>query len=134
VPERDLRITAVSPNGQTETEFRLSYSEVERIRRDGPAYKFNELLNLKETLQKPVAIFKGLQRQNFAASFCYVGKPKHSYSNDGEVRPWDQRFVFVVYVRDDLRIIDWEKLKSDRNNPDLPEDWNTRFDETLWKP
>lgn len=128
----DAEIEGIAPSGQESCQFRVARSLLDRIWRDGPEHKAYEVWNVKDTLQKPTAVFEGLNRDNFKASYCYVGNPEEGYSNDGERRPWDPRFVFLVYVRDDLRVLDWEKAKADEQNPKLPQDWKSRFERPKW--
>ena len=129
----DTHIEGVNPGGDDLCQFRLSKNLAEKVRKDGPGHKFFELQLVLETLQRPKVIFEGLERESFQASFCYVSKPDRRYSNDGECWPPVPGRVFLVYVRDDLRVLDWEWHPAAVHDPDIPDDTENRFGREKWR-
>jgi len=87
-------------------------------------------------LQEPTAVFEGLTREEDedhrgVGWRCYCGVPKQSFQADGTSgRPYPGQ-VYLVFVNADGVAYNWRWEKADRDNPTLPEGYETRFKRRL---
>lgn len=63
------------------------------------------------------------------AAVC--GKPNCRYNREGEAVAAEKDEVFMVFVNSDLIVYHWYWHKCDKENIDLPDDYENRFREKL---
>lgn len=91
---------------------------------------------LPQVLLKPTAVFRGLTQdadepRRGVGWLCYVGRPSQCFEDDGRpVRPPRDR-VFLVFVNDEWIAYNWHWCAADARDPELPEEYATRFHERL---
>jgi len=87
-------------------------------------------------LQKPVAIFEGLQEdededRRGVGWRCYCGLPLHSYRPDGTEAPPPRDRVYLVFVNQEGIAYNWRWEKHDCVNSKLPINYKIRFKKRL---
>jgi hypothetical protein len=122
----------MEPAGDGSRDFFVPIAKLEHLQRSGPKQHFYDALLLGEVLSRPKVVFCGLEREDFNAAYCYAKIPSKRYrSHDVELPPLPG-YTFLVFVRQDFVILDWEWRKADPSNPDYPENWETDFGEKVW--
>jgi hypothetical protein len=87
-------------------------------------------------LQAPVAVFEGLRRDEDEdrAGYgwrCYCRVPDRAYRSDGTQRPPYPGQVYLVFVNDEGVAYNWRWEKADPDDPNLPDDYSSRFQRRL---
>jgi hypothetical protein len=126
------------PDGNT-VEFFVNLDELNSIRDNGPEWKFDDARFLYEAVQKPDAIFLGLQRTNQADSLCYSVQLTHDPDDEGKSWaggiPPKVGFVFLAFVtlgQMGYLVFDWEWREEDPDEPGHPVGWLDDFKERIW--
>lgn len=119
--------------------FFISKREFERIRLDGPPWKYEDARFIPEAVGDPDAIFEGLRRPNQEESFCYSVRPTHDPDDEGGegVEPVPSRFghvllVFVTLGPVGCVVFDWEWREEDPDEPGLPLNHENDFARRAW--
>jgi len=76
---RSYPCAALDPSGQSgenTVEFQIEAAIIETLQRYGPAHKLWRMINAREVLQKPDAIFRGWNRHGQENALVYVGRPQ----------------------------------------------------------
>ena len=81
----------------------------------------------KEVLDDPQRIFEGVRGYE-EGGWCYTGRPSEIYVTEGVTAPFQERFVYAVYVSPSLEIYWWCPEKCDPQDPLCPLDWQNRYD------
>jgi hypothetical protein len=82
-------------------------------------------------LNKPRAIFKGLEREGHETSYCYVAQVARRFISDNHSIPVDNKWVFLVFVSSSLEVF-WWRFEKSVGNSGLPENYETRFTKQIW--
>ncbi|MFH0911121.1 MAG: hypothetical protein V1918_06430 [Planctomycetota bacterium] len=97
--------------------------------------------NLKialEVLQNPVSIWHGLREHETPQSgYCYAGKPENVFYRTernalGNQVPLRKKWLFCVFLNEDMKIFDWGLLPVSPEHELWPEGHRERFQERLW--
>lgn len=119
-----------TPDGQSRT-FRVPTDLLTHLQRHGPTPKFYDALLLSFALNDWSHVYRGLKREEYEEGYCFVAQPPKRYrSHDIELPP-PPGLVFLVFVRSDGIVMDWEWRKVDENDPTRPKDWHTAFGEEI---
>lgn len=94
--------------------------------------KLSRIQLAAEVAQDPVAVFQDWKRPEHEDGLCYVGRPSHDFRGVEIETPPPPNMVFLVYTKPSGKITDWRWEKADPNNPDFPEDYQTRFGRLVW--
>lgn len=115
--------------------FRQLYVRVRKIehtakRGMGPARELAD--TVKWAVLHPTAIFKGVREEGEKDWLCYASTPSHAYDyrTGDRVSGWKDE-VFLVFANADGIIYNWRWEKADVNNPKIPENSTSRFDEKV---
>jgi hypothetical protein len=136
VPRGYYSVKGLCPDGRGTCEFCVSINYVEHLQRIGPTWRFWNLHIIPEILGNPVAIFKGLQRDDFEDGFCYSGKPSKRMLDSRVEAPLKPDTVAVVFVHQESRgtiVLDWEWRVQDLDQPGWPDQWREDFQEVSWR-
>jgi len=124
-------VEGLGPTGENCT-FWVSISLLKHLQRYGPHQKFYDALLLPEALLKRLRIFQGLNRDGYDGGYGYVSLPSKRYrSHDVELPP-PPGLLFIVFVRQDFVVMDWEWRKIHEGNSTYPKDWENDFDKEIW--
>lgn len=128
-----LTINAIDPDKGKTYGALISYNRMQVIgkRSMGQAKECAELVPM--ILQRPVGIFEGLCEDKDEEGCrgygwrCYCGIPDYAYNRKGEkISPWPNE-VFLVFIDNNRVVYNWRWEKSAPQNPNLPENYETRF-------
>lgn len=83
-------------------------------------------------LQQPTAVFEGLREDDDedrrgVGWRCYCGVPDRAYHSDGTERSAYPGQVYLVFVNEERVAYNWRWEKADADNPQLPQNYQTRF-------
>ena len=83
-------------------------------------------------MQNPTAIFEGLREaededRRGVGWLCYCGVPSKAYHADGTPRAAYPLQVYLVFVNDERVAYNWRWEKADKDDPQLPRNYQTRF-------
>jgi len=111
-----------------------SIMALEKIRGDGPEWKYHDAGLLRAALQDPSVIFEGLKRAEFSEGYCYVSRPKRRWTKGGEFEPVPADRVFLVFVKKEwgLVVFDWE-WRQCVNGDVLPVGHKPDFERLIWR-
>ena len=125
-------IDAVNPHDGKRWQVFLRDSMMDRAIIRGPGVARELGYTVPESFLTPKAVFRGVRAEGEPNWLCYVARPSQAYDyRDGTCRKAWHGEVFLIYV-DDFRIIrDAFWVKADQNDPDLPENHDTRFNDRL---
>lgn len=84
----------------------------------------------RRVLEAPRAVFEGLRRDNDPTGRAYCGRPALMFDNAGDAHPAPKGMVYIVYMRNN-HVFDWDWVKADPHDSDLPIDWRVRFNRRL---
>jgi len=128
-----LSINSVDPDTGKYYEVMLSYERLHKVCSRSIGQTKEAKFLVPEILQKPKAKFEGLRKdedERYTKTEgwrCYCGVPSCAYTRNGnriETRPNE---VFLVFVNVEKIVYLWYWYSSDENDPELSEDWETRF-------
>jgi hypothetical protein len=87
---------------------------------------------VREALLAPTAVFRGVREEGERDWLCYVSRPgrAYDYRTGEEVDGWEGQ-VFLIYVTDDRILYLWVWAQADGDNPNLPVNYASRFEERL---
>lgn len=125
----------MAPDTREPCLFIIAQEKVDNLQRYGPSSKFFDLELLPQTLGKPDAIFKGLNREGLTDPYCYSKSPSQRRKSSQIMLPPPPGLVFVVSINRDHRgyvILDWEMRKIDPGQGGHPLNWQTDFGGRLW--
>jgi hypothetical protein len=94
-------------------------------------HKFHELKLVKEILELPTVVFKGL-REEQEAGLCYAGVPSGSYTNQGRKKPPLPGKTFLVFLDEEGKVFQWRWEEADPEREGYPENWRDRFGSQKW--
>jgi hypothetical protein len=122
------------PDGTDGQEFRLPTRNVLHLRTKGHERKLLEVFSIEPVLKNPLAIFAGLEREEFEDGFCYCGIPAEKYVTENTTVPPPPGMVFLIFVNKEFAIFEfrWEKMYAD--NFGNPKNYKTRFKQKTWSP
>jgi hypothetical protein len=88
-------------------------------------------------LQHPSTVFQGLRRDvdedpGGTGWRCYCGKPTKKFQKDGSEANPDPNQVFLVFVNDESVAYNWRWEAVDIDNPGLPKDHKSRFQNMVY--
>jgi hypothetical protein len=129
-----IHFTGKKPDGGDGQEFRLPSRHVLHWRTKGHERKLFEVFSIEPVLQSPLAIFEGLEREEFEDGFCYCGIPDKKQVTENSTVPPPPGMVFLIFVNKEFAIFEfrWEKMcAEDFGNP---ENYKTRFKQKTWSP
>ncbi|NLF07989.1 MAG: hypothetical protein GX594_08420 [Pirellulaceae bacterium] len=81
------KIPAVDPMDGKLTEVYISHGRMDFVAARGMGAAKDLAWSVPEVLLAPTAIFQGVREEGEKDWLCYVGKPRHSYSRDGQTCP-----------------------------------------------
>lgn len=118
----------------SECEFFVPIDLLRHLERFGPLVQFYDAFLLPRVAKEPIRIFRGLKREEHEQSLCYVAKPSKRYRGDRIWIPAPKQRVFLMFVRADKTVLDWEwRAEVEYNGRDgFPENWTADFDEEIW--
>jgi hypothetical protein len=132
-PPRDcVGLLAIDPNTGKTWQLLLRHALMDWTakRGTGPALELG--YTVPWALLHPTAIFRGLREEGEQEWLCYASLPTEAYHyRTGQQRPAWPGQVFLVFVDDDHIIYTWRWEPADPNDPRLPENYTTRFDERV---
>jgi hypothetical protein len=116
--------------------IQLDFDKLKHLPRKGAGKVKEAGFVVREVLEKPIAVFRGLKRDTDeprlgAGWLCYVGRPGCCFEDDGRSVPPPQNRVFLVFVTDQWIAYNWYWHSADIHEPDLPEGYGDRFQEKL---
>jgi hypothetical protein len=114
----------------TDCHFYFSQSALDKIKRDGPRWKYRKYALVPEAIGNPLVIFEDLRREEYTDGFCYVAKPV-----DGDsASPASKGYLFLVFVKKEFGLVvfewDWRR-ESGRSG--FPENWRNDFGRVAWQ-
>jgi len=111
----------------------LSLEKVQRFLKYGPAHKFYEAQwCVRSTLCDPHAILR--YNEDEWRGYCYARSEEMRYTNSGSRVPVEPGFVFLVFVTEEMRVIEWGFEYAKRDDRDLPmNDRGGSMREVLWR-
>jgi hypothetical protein len=126
------------PDGGT-APFFIDRGELEIVRLDGPAWKFQDARFIPESVADPDVIFEGLRRPNQSESLCYSVRPTQDPDEEqdeiaAETIP-RYGYVFLAFVYLGMMgyvVFDWEWREEDPDQPGHPVNWATDFARRAW--
>jgi hypothetical protein len=122
------------PETGEKCEYRIAIKRVERLHKFGPEDVYYNLRNIPYALSKPCAIFKGLDRGGCEHCYCIAAKVQRRFISDDISKPVDEKFLFLVFVDEDLEIFSWTFEPRDAKNPNYPINHEKRFGSLIvWK-
>ena len=126
-----LKAKNADPTGD-ELDFWIKNELIEAARKHEIRY-FNALL-IPETLKNPIAIFKGLERDNHEDGWCYCGKPskRRQHWDETTTVPFPDGKIFLVFADKNRFVFNWRMEKENHYYSGLPKNFETRFGQTLW--
>lgn len=115
-------------------QFYVSLPRLEKLRDQGPRWKFHDARLIQETLTNPIVVFEGLRRKRYREGLCYVGNPTIWFDNDGISENRDPRYVFLVFVTFyyGMLVFDWEWRRASATEPGHPNRWKRHFTRRVW--
>ena len=125
------------PDGTT-APFFVDRRELERVREDGPTWKYEDARFIPQAVSEPDAIFRGLRRPNQVDSLCYsvflTHDPDDEASEFGSAAAPVFGYVFLAFAYlapMGYLVFDWE-WRPTADEPGHPENWPTDFAERVW--
>ncbi len=109
------------------TEYYISDEKIRNIALRGMGHAKDLAFCVREVLADPTAIFRGVREEGECKWLCYAGKPRHSYTKEGNTCPPRKDRVFLVFVNDEGIIYHWRWDSSSSDDDALPENYDTRF-------
>lgn len=101
------------------TKAYLSQDKIQRFMKYGPQYKAYEAAYcVRSALADPHAILRYTEDE--WSGYCYARRSAVRYLNSGSEVPNRPDFVFVVFVTESMKIVEWGFEKADPDDPDLP--------------
>lgn len=126
------------PDG-TRVSFFIDRDELDTVRLDGPAWKYDDARFIEVAIGDPDAIFEGLRRPNQAASLCHAVFPTSDpdeADESGSGTPPRFGFVFLAFssLADMGHVVfDWEWRVQDDDEQGRLENWANDFARRAWK-
>jgi len=101
---------------------------LEALELHGPEWKFADASLITASLNEPIFVFNGLNRPSIQEGYCYVARPSHRISLDGQQEPVPHDRVFLVFVEKEFGLVafDWE-WRVAANGSGRPVDWEIDF-------
>jgi len=127
-----ITVKGKNPSGKGEREFKISERRLQNVLKGATHHKFLDAYLIKEVMESPILIFKGLERTNQWKGLCYIGKPENRYHDQNTTTPFPPGFLFMVFIDENSIIFDWRVEKCDPVNHKYPEKAQSRFSEQLW--
>ncbi len=131
-----LTLEAVDPLTGSTCEVLISYDRMQAVARRSMGHAKECGFIVPMMLQKPTAIFEGLRqdededRRGYGWR-CYCGIPEYAYHADGTERQPYRGQVYLVFVNDERVAYNWRWERADPDDPNLPENHDTRFKRRL---
>ena len=127
-----LTVEALNPADGNTCEVVISFDRMQTVGRRSMAHAKECGYIVPAILQKPMAIFEGLRRDEDedpkgVGWRCYCGIPENAYHTDGTKRTPYPGQVYLVFVNDEGVAYNWRWEKADSEHPNLPVDFQTRF-------
>jgi hypothetical protein len=125
----------VGPKGSTDQAFYLATELVNRLEREGPAWKFHDIKLIPESLIDPLLIYQGLGREGYELAYCYVARPDYHHDRNGARCANPLNMVFMVYVDPypyGFVIYDWAWREQDSEHHGKPRDWQAFTGGVIW--
>ncbi|MEX0728498.1 MAG: hypothetical protein WD065_19655 [Planctomycetaceae bacterium] len=123
----------IDENGET-CDFFVSIELLRHLERFGPLVQFYDAFLLPVAACEPVRVFRGLKREDHQDSLCYVSKPAKKYRGEKVWVPPPRKRVFLMFVRDDKTVLDWEwRVEVEYNGKSgYPLNWSVDFEKEIW--
>lgn len=127
-----LETPIINPRTNTRDTARIAREKVERFLKYGPAHKFYEAMySVREALSDPDAIIA--YNEDEWRGFCYARRTLHRFTNRGDRLTIEEGMVYVVFVTDTMKVVEWGLEFADRDDPRLPLDRRAgALGEVLW--
>lgn len=110
----------------------LSLEKVQRYLKYGPGHKFYEVQCVRATLFDPHAILR--YNEDEWRGYCYARSEEMRYTNSGSKVSVEPGFVFLVFVTEKMRVIEWGFEFASRDDCDLPmNDRGGSMREVIWR-
>jgi len=135
-------IRGVTTDLKGEDEFLVETDYVDHLKNSGQLDKWKASPVIKDVLQRPTSIFRGLQRpgnpRQFSEGLIYCGKPTECFGENGSEPPPENE-VLAVYIvfnaeHECLHAFDWDWKEEDKDYPGFPKSWDKDYGEPLWPP
>ena len=124
-------VPALRLDGTGVTEYYITDERIKLVALRGMGHAKDLAYSVREVLADPTGIFRGMREEGERSWLCYVGKPRHSYTTDGNTCPPRKGRVLLVYVNDEGTVYNWRWETATDDDEGLPENHETRFDERL---
>jgi hypothetical protein len=130
-------LLAIEPrDGTLSCEVQISFDRMQVVARRGLGHIKECGYIVPAILERPVAIFEGLRRDEDEDRWgygwrCYCGLPDSAYRIDGSSIPPYSGQVYLVFVNDERVAYNWRWEKADPDDRKLPIDHATRFKQRL---
>lgn len=109
--------------------FYFSRSALDKIRKDGPRWKYQKFKLVPPTIESPLVVFEDLRREEYRDGLCYVAK-----TADGDkTGPAAKGYLFLVFVKKEfgLVVFEWD-WRRESGCSGFPENWRTDFGRVAW--
>jgi len=128
-------VPGMSPDGGETWEFLISVRMLQHLERSGPGQKFYDARLLGGLLESPLAVFQGLNREDYEEAHCYSGIPACRWKSSSIQVPPPRGFVFLAFVNSDLRghiVLDWEWRPAHKDRAGHPIGCESDFGRQTW--
>ena len=131
--------TPIGPGKNTGGEFGCAFyvrtSVLDRLEKDGPAWKFHDARLLPGLVQEPEFIFAGLNRPEFEDGYCYSARPEFRWINGQTKERTPEGMFFLGYIEamsGSMVVLDWAWRPEDPHKPGYPTGWNDFEKGMVW--
>jgi len=114
----------------SDSHFYFSRSALDKIKKDGPRWKYEKYRLVPQAIENPLVIFEDLKREEYRDGLCYAAKP-----SDGDLAsPVTKGYLFLVFVRKEfgLVVFEWD-WRRESGQSGFPENWRTDFGRIAWQ-
>jgi len=114
----------------TDCHFYFSRTALDKIRKDGPRWKYNGCKLVPKAIEHPLVVFEDLRREEYTDGFCYVAKP----TGGDLTSPTAKGYLFLVFVKKEygLVVFEWD-WRRESGQSGFPENWRTDFGRVAWQ-
>jgi hypothetical protein len=109
--------------------LRIAPQDASAVVGGAPRHQFHELLDCaREVVRAPTKVWTGLREpEQRLWGRAYCGQPSRRWLNSGKSAAPADGFVYLVYADSDGMVFDWDWVKADPADPQLPDSHAKRF-------
>ena len=131
-----LQLEALDPETGGKASVQVSFDRMQAVGRRSMAHAKECGIIVPMILQHPTAVFEGLREEDDedprgVGWRCYCGIPASAYHSDGTERSPYPGQIYLVFVNDEEVAYNWRWEKADEDDPQLPQNYNQRFNKRL---